>query len=142
MKRSFFQEAVVSILLYERTTWTLNKRMKKKIDGNYTKMLQAILNKSWRQYLTKHQLHSHLPPIWKTIQVRRTRHAEHGWRSRDELISDIFLWTRLYGRTKAGQPARTSIQQLCEDKSNIEQVMEAIPHKEPTIQPLTSHLEN
>ena len=50
MKCSFFQAAVVSILLYGCTTWTLTKRMEKKLDGNYTRMLQAILNKSWRQH--------------------------------------------------------------------------------------------
>ena len=88
MKRSFFQAAVVSILLYGCTTWTLTKRLEKKIDGNYTRMLPAILNKSWQQYPTNHQLYGHLPPIRKTIQVRRTRHAGHCWRSRDELISE------------------------------------------------------
>ena len=56
-------------------------------------MLRAILNKSWQQHLTRHQLYGHLPPITKTIQVRRTRHAGHCWRSRDELISDVLLWT-------------------------------------------------
>ena len=50
MKRSFFQAAVVSILLYGCTTWTLTKRLEKKLDGNYTRMLRAILNKSWRQH--------------------------------------------------------------------------------------------
>ena len=30
MKRSFFQAAIVSILLYECTTWSLTKRMEKK----------------------------------------------------------------------------------------------------------------
>ena len=75
MKRSFFQAAVVSILLYGCTTSTLTKRLNKKIDGNYTRLLRAILNKSWRQYPTSHQLYDHLPPITKTIQVRRTRHA-------------------------------------------------------------------
>ena len=44
MKRIFFQAAVVSILLYRCTAWTLTKRMEKKLDGNYTRMLQAILN--------------------------------------------------------------------------------------------------
>ena len=88
MKRSFFQEAVTSILLYRCTTWTLTKRLEKKLDGNYTRMLRAILNKSWRQHPTRHQLYGHLPPITKTIQVRRTRHAGHCWRSRDELIRD------------------------------------------------------
>ena len=37
------------------------------------------------------------------------------WRSRDERISDILLWTSSYGRAKAGRPARNYIQQLCED---------------------------
>ena len=54
-------------------------------------------------------------PITKTIKVRRTRHAGHCWRSRDELISDVLLWTPSYGRAKTGRPARTYIQQLCED---------------------------
>ena len=44
MKRSFFQAAVTSILLYGCTTWTLTKRLEKKLDGNYTRMLRAILN--------------------------------------------------------------------------------------------------
>ena len=104
-----------SILLYGCTTWTLTKRLEKKLDGNYTRMLRAILNKSWWQHPTRHQLYGHLPPITKTIQVRWTRHAGHCWRSRDELISDVLLWTLTHGRAKAGRPARTYIQQLCED---------------------------
>ena len=114
MKRSFYQAAVVSILLYRCTSWTLTKRLEK-IDGNYTRMLRAILNKSWRQYHTRHQLYGHLPPITKTIHVRQTRHAGHCWRSRDGLISDVLLWTPTYGRAKAGRAARTYTQQQCED---------------------------
>ena len=115
MKRSFFQAAVTSILLYGCATWTLTKRLEKKLDSNYTRMLRAILNKSWQQHPTRHQLYGHLPPITKTIQVRRTRHAGHCWRSRDELIRDVLLWIPTHGRAKAGRPARTYIQQLCED---------------------------
>ena len=105
----------VSILLYGCTTWTPTKRMEKKLDSNYTRMLRAILNKSWRQHPTKQQLYGHLPPIMKTIKVRQTRHAGHCWRSRDELISDVLLWTPSHSQAKAGQPAQTYIQQLCED---------------------------
>ena len=100
MKRSFFQAAVTSILLYGCTTWTLTKRLEKK---------------SWRQHPTRHQLYGHLPLITKTIQVRLARHAGHCWRIRDELIRDVLLWTPTHGRAKAGRPARTYIQQLCED---------------------------
>ena len=115
MKRCFVQAASISILLYGCTIWTLTKQLEKKLDGNYTRMFRAILNTSWRQYPTRHQLYGHLPPITKTLQVRRTRHAGHCWRSRDELIRDVHLWTPTYGRAKAGRPARTYIQQLCED---------------------------
>ena len=66
IKRSFFQAAIVLILLYGCTTWTLTKRMEKKLDGNYTRTLRAILNKSWRQHTTKQQLYGHLPPITNT----------------------------------------------------------------------------
>ena len=115
MKCSFFQAAVVSILLYGCTTWTLTKQLEKKQDVNNTRMRRAILRKSWWHHPTRHQLYGHLPPIMKIIQVRQTRHAGHCWRSRDERISDVLLCTPTYGRAKAGRPARTYIQQLCED---------------------------
>ena len=115
MKRSFFQAVVMLILLYGCTTWTLTKHIEKKLDGNYTRMLRAILNRFWRQHPTKQQLYGYLPPITKTIQIRQTRHAGHCWRSRDELISDVLLWTPSHDWAKTGRPARTYIQQLCED---------------------------
>ena len=90
-------------------------------------MLRAILNKSWWQHPTRHQLSGHLRPITKTIQVRWTRHAGHCWRNKDKFFVFLFLflfcftayqpllWTPAYGRAKAGWPAQTYIQQLCED---------------------------
>ena len=115
MKRSFFQATFVSILLYGCTTWTLTKRLEKKLDGNYTRMLRAILNKSWQQHPTRRQLYGYLPPITKTVQASRSRHAGHCWRSKDEIVSDVLLWTPAYGQSKAGRPTRTFIQQLCDD---------------------------
>ena len=112
---SIFQEAVLSILLYGWTTWTLTERIEKKLDGNYTRMPRAILNKSWRQHPTKQQLYGHPIPITKTIKIRRTRHAGHCWRSRDELISDVLQWIPSHGRAKAGHPVRNYIQQLYAD---------------------------
>ena len=69
MKCSFFQAVVVSILLYGCTTWMLTKRLKKKLDGNYTRMLRAILNKSRGQNPTRHQLYDHLPPSRKLSKL-------------------------------------------------------------------------
>ena len=115
MKRSFFQAAVVSILLYGYTTWTLTKRIEKNLDGNYTRMLRAILNKSLRQHHIKQHLYGHLTPISKTIKVKWIRHAGHCWRSRDELISDVLLWSPSHCRAKAERPAPTYTQQLWAD---------------------------
>ena len=131
MKRSFFQAAIMSILLYGCTTWTLTKWLEKKQDRNYTRMLRAILNKSWRQHPSRYQLYGHLPPIMKTIQARQTRHAGHCWRSKDELMSDVLVWTPAYDQAKAGRPAQTYIQQLCEDmKCSPEDLPEAMTDRE------------
>ena len=115
IKCSFFQAAIMWLLLYGCTTWTLTKRMEKKLDSNYARMPRAILNKFWRQHPIKQPLYGHLTPITKTIQVRRNRHAEHCWRKKDWLISDLLRWTPTHGRAKAGRPARTYIQSLCVD---------------------------
>ena len=68
MKRSFFQAAVVLIRPYGCTTWTLTKLIEETLDGNYTRMLRAILNKSWRQHPTKHLLYGHQPPHHEKYQ--------------------------------------------------------------------------
>ena len=100
---------------------------------NQNKELRAILNKSWQQHPTRHQLYGHLClPSRKLAKVdEQTRHAGHCWRRRDELISDVLLWTPTYGRAKAGRPARTYIQQLCEDTGcSSEDLPEAMNDRE------------
>ena len=121
----------MSILLYGCTTWALTKRMEKKLDGNYTRTRRAILNKSWRQHPTKQQLFGHLPPITKTIQVRRTRHAGDCWRSKHELINDILLWTPSHRRAKVGRSAKTYIQHPCADRGySLEELPVAMDNRD------------
>ena len=97
----------------------------------YVHIRISIIGNHWRQHPTKHQRYGHLPPITKSIQARRTRLAGHCWRSKDELIIDVLLWTPTYGQAKAGQPARTYIQQLCEDTGcSPEELPEAMNDRE------------
>ena len=113
LRKSYPSAEIQSVYSTAPANWAIKSgRLEKKLDGNYTRMLRATLNKSWRKHPTRHKLYGHLPPITKTIQVRRTRHEG---RSRDKFISDVLQWTPTYGRAKAGRPARTYIQQLCED---------------------------
>ena len=94
-------------------------------------MLRAILNKSWKQHPIKQQLHGHLPPISKTIQIRHTRYAGHCWRSKDKLISDVFPWTPFTQTYKScTQPTRTYLQQLSTDTGcSLEDLPEAMDDK-------------
>ena len=57
----------------------LTKHIEKRLNGNCTRMLWAILNKSWKKHPTKHQLYGHFPPIFKAIKISQTRHTGHCW---------------------------------------------------------------
>ena len=113
-KLDFFQAMAGSKQLYGCITWTLINRIDKRLDGNYTRMLQAILKKSWLQHHTKQPLYVHLLPISKPIEVRRTRHAWHCWRSKVELVTfyygplhmDVPIWLirkNLFTKALCGQ---------------------------------------
>ena len=115
VNQEFFQVVSISVLLYGCATWTLMKCLEKRVAGNYSRILCAVLNKSWKQHPTIQQLCGHLLPIWQTIQIRWERHIGHSWRSKYELISDILLWTTTHGHTSVAQPAKMYIQQLCVD---------------------------
>ena len=97
IKCSFLQAAVVSILLYGCTTWTLTKRMEKKLDTNYTRILRAILNKSWRQHPTKQQLNSHYQLLRKLSKLDESdmRDTAHKWRT----PMDPCTWTSKVRKT-------------------------------------------
>ena len=87
------------------TIWMYNRDADlmywKKLDGNCTRMLRAIMNKCWKQHPWKQQLHGHLPPLSNTILIWRTRYAGHCRRSKGEHISGVFRRTPLHGRTSA-----------------------------------------
>ena len=99
LQRDIFQEAAVLIQLYGCTTRTLTKRIERKLHGNYTRMLLAILNKSWKQHPTKQPLFSHLPPICKTTQIRRT--GKQGRTIMWRFSRNAFTWTcQWYSKSK------------------------------------------
>ena len=66
-----------------------NKTHGEKARQQLHKIAASNIEQVLGQQPTKQQLYGHSPPIMKTIQVGRARHAGHCWRSRDELISDI-----------------------------------------------------
>ena len=90
--------------------WTLTNRMEKKLNGNYTRMLRAVFNKSLQNSSYTATYHPswklsklNEPDMWDTVGEVRTNSC------------DILLWTPLHGQAKVGKPARTYINQLCVD---------------------------
>ena len=116
MKRSFFPGSghidTAIWMHYMDANKTAGEETRRQLHKN------AACNPEQVLAATPHKTPTVRPPAplsTKTIQVRRTRHAGHCWRSRDELIRDVLLWIPTHGRAKAGRPARMYIQQLCED---------------------------
>ena len=120
------------------------------VDGNVLMAVFILINRShpyrWSEVVPQSKYLNHLihtprtglgivlnrQRIYpKTIQVRRTRHVGYYWRSRDEFISDVLLWTPSHGRTKTRQPARTYIQHLCADTGcSLEDLPEVMNNRE------------
>ena len=71
LKRNFFRAAVESVLVYGAISWTLTAKLEGKIDGAYTRMLRAALNKSWREHLTNKKLYGNIPKISVVIREQR-----------------------------------------------------------------------
>ena len=79
-------------------------------------MLRAILNKSWRQHPRRHQLYGHLSRNLSILSRNLFKLDEPDMLEKQ---GRTHKWCTLmdptHGRAKTGRPARTYIQQLCED---------------------------
>ena len=71
----------------------------------------------------------------KIIQVRRTRHAGHCWRSRDEFISDVLLWTPTYVRAKAKRKS-----EIIKIGEKLELNVQKSVRKDELVRKITEHL--
>ena len=95
---------------------------------------QVILNKSLKQKAKSKKNSSCTAtylPIPKTIWIRKTRHAGHCWRSKDDLISDVLQWTTSHRCGSVGQPTRTYRKRpVRESRSSLEDLLEEIDDRE------------
>ena len=88
-------------------------------------------NKSWKQNLTKQLLYGHRLPIFKTIQIRWTKHVGNSRRSKNELISNVPIWTPSHGRASVGRPARTHLHHISTNSGNsLEDMHEAMDDRD------------
>ena len=98
LKRNFFRATVESVLTYGATTWTLTKTLENRLNGSYTRMLRAALNKSWKEHLTNEELYKRIPMVTETIRKQRIRFAGHCWRADNKLANTVLLWQPQHGQ--------------------------------------------
>ena len=91
-KLKIFKAAVEPILLYGSETWTLSKKLEKRLDGTYTRLLMRVQNISWKTHPTKASIYKKIPPISRLVQARRVRFAGHCYRAEHETIRNLLLW--------------------------------------------------
>ena len=115
-KPKIFRTMVEPIVIYGCDSWSLTQSLKNALDGTYTRMLQKILNVSWRHHMTNHELYGSLPRITTIVRQRRLRLAGHVMRY-DEAANKVLLW-KLDGPRRKGRPT-TTLQNILEKDTNL-----------------------
>ena len=97
--------------MYGCTIRTLMKRMDKKLDKNGRKNSAYCFAQILEAAPHKTTAARDLPPIFKK-NPSKTRHGGSCWRSKKELISDVFLWTLTHGCANVGLTSIRSVRTL------------------------------
>ena len=80
-----------------------------RLDGNYTRMLHAVLNKSWKHQPKKYQLYGQLPSISQTIQDMLSTAGKVRINYKQRFLMDAYTWMYQCWLT------RKDLHQLCAD---------------------------
>ena len=71
LKIRIFKITIETILLYGSGTWTINKKLRRKIVGYYTKLLRMVLHVLWHDNISDKILYNEMPLITDVINIRR-----------------------------------------------------------------------
>ena len=108
----------IYIYIYISTTLWLysldfNAMHGERFDGEYTIMLQAVLSICWKQPPKKEAVCPFTTNLTK--YPSKTNKICCAQLKKDELISDVFLWTSTHWHIRVSWPTKTYIHQLCVD---------------------------
>jgi hypothetical protein len=92
IKVKLFRATVEPILLYGSETWTLSRKLEKRLDGTYTRLLMRAQNISWKLHPSLATIYGNLPRVSSLVRMRRVQFAGHCYRAESEIISSLLLW--------------------------------------------------
>ena len=99
IKTKIFLTTIQPILLYGSETWTLSRKIEKRLDGTYTRLLMRAKNLPWQSHPTRQQIYGNLPSVSSLVRSRRVQFAGHCHRASSEVVSSLVLWkTESIGR--------------------------------------------
>ena len=121
IKLRLFNSLVVSILLYNAVTWTMNKTLTKALTGGYNRLLRYALNIRWSpgvRQVTNAAIHTehHLQPIATILRRRRLTFAGHCYRSFESTpqpVMDVLFLSFKGTRTRGNRSNYRKL--LCEE---------------------------
>ena len=93
LKERLFLATVEFVLLYGFEAWTLTPKLEKQTNGCYTRLVRKALNIHWSQHMNNKVLYGDLSKLSAKNRQRRMCFAGHCYRSKDERVSVIVLWT-------------------------------------------------
>ena len=103
LKIRIFKVTIETILLYGIETWTIDTKLRRKIDGCYTKLLRMLLNISWRYKISNKILYNGIPLITDVVASRRMRFSGHCLCHNDEIAHNLILWEPKFSRRNRGR---------------------------------------
>ena len=92
LKVRIFKSVVEPILLYGSETWTISRKLEKRLDGTYTNLLRRVKNLSWKSHPSLAEIYGDLDRLSCVLRQRRLEYAGHCERADKEVISSLLLW--------------------------------------------------
>ena len=92
IKIEIFRATIEPILLYGSETWTLSRKLEKRLDGTYTRLLMRAQNISWGRHASVSDIYGNLLRVSALVRSRRVQFAGHCFRAKSETISSLLLW--------------------------------------------------
>ena len=86
-----FKATVEIVILYGNQCWTLYSKLRKRIDGFYTRLLRMAQNISWKSKTRNEKLYNGSPKATDIISEIMLNIGGHSIRNKEEMAHNIIL---------------------------------------------------
>ena len=107
-----FKATIETVLLYGSQCWTLDNKLRKRIDGCYTHLLRMAQNISWKSKTRNEKLYNGSPKATDIISKIMLNLDGHCIRHKEEMAHNLILWTPTRGKRRRYHQHFTFIEAL------------------------------